>query len=610
MLAAMPGRARAQVTRLPSVAVLEFGNLVNPAAGGILGRQATDAVVVEMTRTGRFDVTPRQQLNQQLQDLGLTLPLDNVEIQRLGQALSVDFVATGDITNISFTDKPRRATVTVSVRLTDVVSGEFANGAIQSGVSTEPAAGMQLDDDTLVSQAISKAAFNAVKSVNDYTLPEATILNTRGTIEVTLNRGGRDGINPGLEMIVVRGSQRVGKIRVITVGSTDATAAIIDPGKGIRPEDRARAIFSLPGIRISETGEYIRTPISDVRQFQPQRKRNKSIIGTILGIAGAVLLIGLLFGKKSRAGQSAGISKVTARAFADPSVTTALDPAAGRVRIEWESASDVPFNNIVQYHVFRDGQIIAALPRSQRSFVDQPTGLLPFDYTTLAFGGDGGGGNNNGGAALGTELDTVEDVVPPPLRVGVPHRYQVNVLYQRLLAPVATGTGGGGGGNQDNNIQYQETAVEASSSLATPITRPGALQPTTDQDLSRVRFTYRTVEGANQYVIELSDRPDFGNKQSIGPFFTSFTGGADSQTDIQDLNGRFPNTAGLRIYYRVGARNSNDSPGVDGGRNATPNGDAFIYSAEDRSFAIIGNPPPPPGGSTTPPGAPGQNGQI
>jgi hypothetical protein len=48
--------------------------------------------------------------------------------------------------------------VTLSVRLTDVASGELANGAIESGTSPEPPAGFQPDDDTLINQALSNAA--------------------------------------------------------------------------------------------------------------------------------------------------------------------------------------------------------------------------------------------------------------------------------------------------------------------------------------------------------------------------------------------------------------------------------------------------------------------
>jgi TolB-like protein len=205
VLAGSPRQVQAQLNRLPAVAVLEFGNLATGArASAILGRQATDAVVVEMTRTGRFDITPRSQLNQQLQDLGLTTPLDNIGIRKLGQALGVDFVASGDITAIRFTENPRRAQVTLSVRLTDVVSGELANGAIQTGTSPAPPAGFQPDDDTLINQAIGNAAYNAVQTINNYTLPEATVLQSQE--QVLLNRGVRDGITPGLEMIVIRGS--------------------------------------------------------------------------------------------------------------------------------------------------------------------------------------------------------------------------------------------------------------------------------------------------------------------------------------------------------------------------------------------------------------------
>jgi len=124
VLAAPPKQAFAQATvPLKTVAVLDFGFFGSSSTSAIQGRNATDAVVVEMERTGRFDVTSRQQLDQQIKELDLSQPiLSNNAIQKLGQALSVDYVASGDITGVSFVDNPRRAKVSISVRLTDVVS--------------------------------------------------------------------------------------------------------------------------------------------------------------------------------------------------------------------------------------------------------------------------------------------------------------------------------------------------------------------------------------------------------------------------------------------------------------------------------------------------------
>ncbi|MBC8143767.1 MAG: hypothetical protein H7Y38_20240, partial [Armatimonadetes bacterium] len=312
--------ARAQVARLPQVAVLDFGVLPAVKASGILGRNATDAVVIEMTRTGRYDVSPRATVNQQLADLGLATPLNNIGIQKLGQALGSDFVASGDIVNVSFQENPRRARVSLSVRLTDVVTGELANGAIETGFSAPSAPGFTPDDEALLSDAIQNAAFNAVRTITSYTLPSATILQIRGDTEVILNRGAQDGVSTDLEMVVSRGTDRVGKIRVTTVRATNSTAVITDLGKGIRPEDKARAVFKLAGYEVSSAGDVVRSPIKDIESYTPRNKRNntKSILTVVLGLAAAIIIATLIFDKRSRTNGS-GIGALTARAYSEPS---------------------------------------------------------------------------------------------------------------------------------------------------------------------------------------------------------------------------------------------------------------------------------------------------
>lgn len=242
--------AGAQITRTPQVALLTLGYSGEPE-GGIISRQATDALALEMTRTGRFDLTPRTQLRQQIEALGLPTPLDSIGMQKLGQALGVDYVGFGVVTRASIEGNPRRARATVVVLLMDANSGELANGAAATGyASLSPgSSSAQAEQDALL-RALSNAAFSAVRTMNNYTLPQATVLITRDGESVRLNRGGRDGVEVGQEFVVFRGNERVGRIRVTSVGSQDSVAAVTDPGKGIGPEDQARAIFTLPGFRI------------------------------------------------------------------------------------------------------------------------------------------------------------------------------------------------------------------------------------------------------------------------------------------------------------------------------------------------------------------------
>lgn len=244
LVAAFAAVVQAQVKRVPLVAMLEVSVVPLSSSPAILGRAATDALVLEMTRTGRFDSVPRAQLEKQITDSDFSVPLTGNDVQRLGQALGADYVAYGEITEIVFTEKPRRARVTLSVRITDSQTGELANGAIQVGTSS-PKTNLT-EDDTLIQQAISDAAFSAVRTLNNYRPVEATVLMAQGGTEVSLNAGSRDGIRRGQEMVLLRSSRYVGRIRVSSVGGTDSRALIIEGGNGIRPEDRARAIFKMP----------------------------------------------------------------------------------------------------------------------------------------------------------------------------------------------------------------------------------------------------------------------------------------------------------------------------------------------------------------------------
>ncbi|WP_395144506.1 hypothetical protein, partial [Armatimonas sp.] len=87
LMLAMPKQVKAQTTRIPSVAALDFG--VSPGVGAtqIDGRSATDAVATEMTNTSRYEITPRTVLNQEIQKQGLSAPFNTIGIQRLGRAL-------------------------------------------------------------------------------------------------------------------------------------------------------------------------------------------------------------------------------------------------------------------------------------------------------------------------------------------------------------------------------------------------------------------------------------------------------------------------------------------------------------------------------------------
>ncbi|MES2458937.1 MAG: CsgG/HfaB family protein [Armatimonadota bacterium] len=255
----LPGLAGAQVNRVPQVAVIDLGVYADilrnsNVSGRLLSRQATDAVVNEMIRTGRFDIVPREQVSQQAEALGLNRPYNEIALQRLGQALGVDYIATGAVAALERDKKTNALRTSVVMLLTDVNSGEYANGAVGLGIALPPKSVSEAIKDLPVEQvmqdqAIGDAAFVLVRKLNNYRLPEATVLLTTANTEVRLNRGIRDGIQEGQDFVIFRQGERVGRVRITRVYDIESYATIIDIGRGIRPEDKARAIFPVSAMR-------------------------------------------------------------------------------------------------------------------------------------------------------------------------------------------------------------------------------------------------------------------------------------------------------------------------------------------------------------------------
>ena len=285
---------------------------------------------------------------------------------------------------------------------------------------------------------------------------------------------------------------------------------------------------------------------------------------------------------------AAGISAVEARAYVTDSLTTPRDNFAARVEITWRPPSDIPTQNILEYHIYRDDHIIGVGARMNTQFIDDAS--LPAG-TTVPYSTTGA----NGGAtdSLTTLLATI-----PTLTVGETHFYRITVLYQSAAFDGTTGggngggnvgggtTGGGtgGGGGGGNGVTYRETALSMASGPATPLARPGITEPTTAQDIRHLSVTFETVPGADTYVFEFSSTADFKNKVVLGPFPFSYADAATISAPF-DLSASFPDAAfpaGTRLFFRVGARALTDTPGPIS--IGTPNGGDYIYSAPSTSF--------------------------
>ena len=574
LLAPVP--AAAQLPDLVEVAVVDFINRTG-VGGDYIGKLASDALVVELKRSDRFDVSTRASVQAGMDDMGFRAPLSHTQLLRLGQTIlkgdvgQTSAMVEGDVTSLKVKGNPRTAEVEMIVRMVDVASGEFINGAVTTGRS-QLRIGDNPDDDRLIEEAVNDAAYKAVNTMVDYIIPEATVMNTMGTNDILLNKGAREGIKRGMKMIVFRRGELVGKIEVMDVTPNDATASVIHAPKGVKPEDKVRAVFDVPVVH-GKGGGVEEAPAKESRA--PKSSRRGGSRGGSGMLKGLVLLAGLAFLFNPGRGTE-DVGAVTARAGLSPDIPS----PEGGVKVSWNIKKLGGGRNILEYHIWRDNDptpIGSSIPAGLTFFIDDVgAGTRSVTYQVVD-------------PNLNTKTSATAAVNRPA--TGVPHQYYVSAVYE-IEKPAGTGT-----------FKYFETD-KTPTGLAT-VTRRMLVGPSgdlvqpsmgaTDVDLvSGINFQFNSRQGADTYIIQVSTSPIF-----TAPEFTSsiiqYSPAIDNATilfdsgDISALFGAL--TEGTQLWWRVGARNSLDRPGpLPNLGRANMN---FLFS-DPSNFAVAATPPPPP----------------
>ncbi len=609
-----PGAANAQAAvsgSVQTVIVIDFAN--KPGfLGEALARRATDAVAVELANSARFEVLRRDEVDRQAATLGLKKPYDMVAQTKLAAALGATVVVTGEIAFVApvVKSEPKQVVAGLKVMMRQPGSPELINGAAQIG-EARARPGLS-DDESLAQEAVDNAAVLCVKQMLATNLPEGTIVSTVGqpsSLQILINRGSRDGVQQGMQMIVTRERQRVGKIQVTNVFAADSEAKPVENTLGIRPEDKVRAIFPMPefpklaGIKGVKTG--------------PTAPRGSlSALGKVL----VVLAAGIVIAAAVVGGKNTSVTGVTAEADVD-GVTPVVriswrDNFWGATTLEhqiWRNP-DAPYN-------FQGDPI--ASKQYEPQYVDRPAPYSYWDgarsYLRAPLPGTGGGG---GGTSGGSQAETVtpDAGAVPGFTIGQTYTYSITGVIRRPLAISNTGGQGGGGGN--NQIGTEDVGTEpVTSGPVTPVAQPQLINPEnmyTNVDLTRFNPTWLSTTGADVFVVEVSTDRTFKNRSlilqlptvySTAPLATGVTQVLPSSVDLttnpvllRDRNfanyvNRVPNTPKPTLYWRVGARNDNDRPGPvhwitrnhgDGDRTFR-----YVYS-EVRSFTPADMPPPPP----------------
>ncbi|MGQ9807906.1 MAG: hypothetical protein ACUVSM_01920 [Armatimonadota bacterium] len=568
---------QAQAQAATYVAVIDFAN-VSKYGDSMISRLATDAVVVEMTNTAnKFTVATRQQVEQARTELDLQYPLNLTGVMRIGERLGVDAVVVGEVREVKITDRPRQARVEIVVRMLDASSGEPINGAIARGAST-PQPAFTGDDDVLITEAINNAAYVAVRRMVDYIIPEATVLNAMGTGRVLLNKGEQDGIQRGMEMIVSRNDEVIGKLRVTEVSNNDATAVVVSAVKGVKPQDKARAIFRLPAVASGSYGEPV-TRISEGIIGAGRKKNNAAqILGFVLGVG----LLVALAGSHSSHGETPGPA-MEAAAGAPPALATPTGLPGVRVTLD-PKRFGVTNANILQIKVYRSDQStpIFGASRNLPFFVDYQLapGADPLDVSYLVVGTDN------------TAEPEATDGTNPGVQPGQTYTYHASVVYRRQ----GVGTGGDDSTAGELTWIYEEGPVQLIG-VATPldpILRADLVQPPYNSaavNPADVTFEWRTTLGADNYIVEVSRDPSFRTVIYRSPVVTASRFSDGEPLSLENVNlGSAAALADVTLYWRVGARNSGDRPGPipDPG-----SGQRYIFS-EVSQFRVAAGPPPPP----------------
>lgn len=577
---------------IPSVIVLDFDNL-SGYGGALLGKAASAAVAQAMDDLGKWDIVRSDVVANTLRQQGLSLPLDVTGMMKLGRALEADAVVTGKVFYLRITDSPRQAEVGLRVEMRDVASGELINGAIETAASS-PRPGYQGDNQALIDEALRKAAFAVVNRMAQQLLPRGTVLTVQvigepgeGTREVLLNVGAADGVTEGMEFIVLRGGDRVARIRAVRVESDQTTARVVEETRGVRPEDKVVAVFSLPEVKPQQ-------PSAPKAPKVSPRKKKSILTQALIGLLGIGALV-LIFRGSSKSGKVKGpggspVAQATSAFNGAPVL-----PGQAAVKVSWIIPNNVRLADIIEFQILRfDGptpQIVGRVDRTETEFFDTPV-VRDVTITQTGTTQTGAGGTTGGGGGAGTTTLTAVPGITPGRSV----RYAVQMVFRRQTSPTGGGVAGGGvvgggvvGGGQvggqvgggGTQIIVDITPI-ANTGVVTPLTPPVPSAPSGGDpvDPTSVTFSFEGSEPtANEYIVEVATTPDFRDSIQLGPLQVGVAQRGGTLTlERQNLSQFFPGKTGT-FFWRVGARNRFDSVLPDPGRWANLKGDRrWVYS--------------------------------
>jgi hypothetical protein len=564
--------ASAQAQQAVDVIVMDFNNH-SGVGGSLIGRSAAAALALELQNSDRWQVVPERSVQAELNRLNLRPPFDTIALTRLAQATQARQVIIGDVLSVKTTENPAQATVTIAVQVMDPASQEMINGAVAVGRSA-PRIGYTGDMSLLIDEALSNAAFLGRQSMERFQLVEGTVLNTSvvgAAYEALMNIGARQGVKDGMRFIILRGNELVGRGRARAVDPDFSTVAITENFRGVKPEDRCRAVFQLPPLPrdISAAGGTAHTVALQPQQPADQGKPGDVVVPEVTPksrekkpnmtrgarlLAGALILGGLVGLAGRRGGTIAFRTDAQATSFG-------TDPA---IRVTWSRPREISSEDVVQYQVVRnsavDGQCaVGVVLGDRREFIDGTSATAAVrNLGTIVTTGSGGTGTT-GGTGSGTKgVAACADAILP-IVAGRTYSYSVQTVF---IPAISGGTSGGTGGTGGSTTTTTDiSATSPSSGPVTALALPTLTAPADGAagvDISAVNFQFTSVAGATTYVVQVSTDPSFtsGTTDVSRVANANQTGGVTLSSGPVNLQARFGGRT--QLFWRVGARNDRD----------------------------------------------------
>ena len=578
-----------RISEAVSVAVVPFVERTGHQKE-LIADKATDAAALALDESQEYVITPKSDTEDELAAMGVVrgdrgvLAISEQQMVRLGERLRVEKVARGSVDRLTIS-KNGAGSCTLTIRLLDVALQTYLEGASGTYVS-RGVPGWTGDRTAIINELLRSAAEDAVRKIQTSRRPRGNIDMVDSTGQIIVNLGFRDGIEIGMELLVVRGVWNAAtevmvlrRLGVIVVKQVEVNMCRCAPVSGQIPRTADKCYVM-----------YRPTKSLQVAAASKSRKKNITMISALLLGLG---IIGTALGPSSQTAPGA-------QAF----LSQDAPGAEPRIRVLARYGNIPGTQNTHAWMVYRGqrrgfpaevddrNHLIAAVRGSRLAYFEDDTSRqvsiafdLEFNYL------DEAGEEQDGTVDIvynHTELVAGQAFYYKLRRVVDPGRVRIPIATAQIQQPLGTVT---------FTIDPTESMSEESPP-AGPVTFFFPALPETPSDgnravdpgVNRTVFTWTTSVGADQYQIRI-----YKNPQATGPAVKMSPALTHSGTPGGTMNWRM-NTAlspSTDYYWFVGARRSLEgAPRVE-----SNNSSGWVLSAP---FAFTTAPSPPP----TPSGAP------